>query len=259
MTTINTTDDLLSLLNENKEFREAVRRAILTEELLALPATHNAFVSEMREFVSEIRNYTKATDRRLQALEEGQRELKEGQKALEEGQQALEEGQQEIKEGQQGHTNDIGELKGIGLETKLYNRGPSLIATLLKVRANQRVRVAESDNNSEEFNSAIYKAWDEGVINEEEYERIMDTDMIISSLRPGSSNPVYTAIEASYGVSRDDIAKVKETATILSRVFHEAEIHTALYYINITSVIKEEADQQGVHLITDLTQLREIS
>ena len=155
MTTINTTDDLLSLLNENKEFREAVRRAILTEELLALPATHNAFVSEMREFVSEIRNYTKATDRRLQALEEGQREIKEGQ-------QALEEGQQEIKEGQKGHTNDIGELKGIGLETKLYNRGPSLIATLLKVRANQRVRVAESDNNSEEFNSAIYKAWDEG-------------------------------------------------------------------------------------------------
>ena len=31
MTTINTTDDLLSLLRDNQEFREAVRQAILSE------------------------------------------------------------------------------------------------------------------------------------------------------------------------------------------------------------------------------------
>ena len=38
MTMINTSDDILSLLNENDEFRDAVRRAILTEDLLTLPA-----------------------------------------------------------------------------------------------------------------------------------------------------------------------------------------------------------------------------
>lgn len=37
MTTVNTTDDLLRAARENKEFREAFRREILTEELMTAP------------------------------------------------------------------------------------------------------------------------------------------------------------------------------------------------------------------------------
>lgn len=37
MTTISTTDELIALLRENQEFREAVRREILTEDLVGLP------------------------------------------------------------------------------------------------------------------------------------------------------------------------------------------------------------------------------
>ena len=207
MTTINTTDDLLSLLNENEEFREAVRRAILTDELLALPAVFTAFASEVRNNISEVRN--------------------------------------DIS----GIRDDVGELKGIGLATKLYNRGPSLIATLLKVRGSERVRVAETDANSAEFNNAIYEAQDDGIITDDEYERILKTDTIIKSAGRGHPNPVYTVVESSYSVAREDIRKVKATATILGKVFPDAEIHTALYCMNIASFIEDEAIQRGVHLI----------
>lgn len=122
----------------------------MTEELLALPAVHNAFVSEMQTFVSEMqafvsemREYIKAADKRFESIEEILHR----------------------------HTNDIGELKGIGLETKLFNRGVPLIATKLRVRDSQRVRGAETDDNSMEFNSAIYDALDDGSLTEEEYER----------------------------------------------------------------------------------------
>lgn len=37
MATINTIHDLIRLLRENKEWRDAVRRELLTEELLELP------------------------------------------------------------------------------------------------------------------------------------------------------------------------------------------------------------------------------
>ena len=37
MATLDTTDDLLRAARENREFREAFRREILTEELLAVP------------------------------------------------------------------------------------------------------------------------------------------------------------------------------------------------------------------------------
>lgn len=228
MTTINTTEDLLSLLNENQEFREAVRRAILTEELMALPAVFSSFASEVR---SDIKS-----------LNDKYRELSDGQ-------QAIRVELQELRKGQQRHTNDIGELKGIGLETKLFNRGPSLIATLLKVRRSERVRVAETDANSEEFNNVIYKAQDAGVISNDEYARLLNTDMIIKSARMGTSDPVYTAIESSYSVTRGDIEKVSRTASILRKVFPEAEIHAALYYMNMPSFIETEAVEGEVHLM----------
>ena len=249
MTTINTSDDLLALLRENQEFREAVRQAILTEELLTLPARFNAFVSEMRDFVSEMRSYIKVTDERLERLEEGQRRLEERQQRLEEGQQRLQEGQQRIERGQFNHTNDISVLKGIGLETKLYNRGIALVATRLKLRNGRRVRVAEVDDNSDEFNNVLYQALNDGTLSEAEYHRILDTDLILSGTLPGSSNLVYIAIEATYTVSRVDIYKVKETAAILGRVFHGVEILASLYYVNIMDMFEDEANQQGVHLI----------
>ena len=116
MVTINTTDDLLRLLDENPEFREAVRSAILTQELIALPAVFASFASEVRSDLSS------------------------------------------LKEVSQSHTNDIGFLKGLSLESKLYNRGPSYIATQLNIHDITRIRVAERDENSTEFNSQLRDA-----------------------------------------------------------------------------------------------------
>ena len=235
MTTINTSDDLLTLLRENQEFREAARRAILTEELLALPVSFSTFASETRSDISELRSDVS--------------ELRSDVNNLKEGQQRLEQGQQRLEQGQQRHTNDIGELKGVGLETKLYNRGVSLIATLLRVRNGRRVRVAEVDDNSAEFNNALSQALEDDILTDQEYDRILATDMIVSAQRIGESTLVYAAIEASYSISRTDIAKVKQTDTILSKVFDDVEIHSVIYYMNVDPAIESEAARQGVHLL----------
>ena len=76
MTTINTADDLLSLLRENQEFREAVRKAILTEELLALPAVFSAFASEIRGEIKEVRGEIKRVDSEIR----GQRDVATSQR-----------------------------------------------------------------------------------------------------------------------------------------------------------------------------------
>ena len=247
MTTINTADDLLSLLRENQEFREAVRKAILTEELLALPAVFSAFASEIRGEIKEVRGEIKRVDSEIRG------ELKEIRGDITDiirGDITEMRGDiKRIEDKQDGHTNDIGELKGIGLETKLYNRGPSYVATLLSVHDVQRIRVAEKDDNSREFNEDIREALRSGTITFEEYDRVLRTDMIVDALRVGALNPVYTAIKASYSVTRDDIRKVNETAGILGRVFPDAEIHSALCYMNIASFVEHEANQKGIHLL----------
>ena len=69
MPTINTTDDLIRLLREDHEFREAARKELLPQELLDLPAVHAAFEAEMRAFVSEMREFVAATNLRFEAIE----------------------------------------------------------------------------------------------------------------------------------------------------------------------------------------------
>ena len=125
MTTINTTEDFLTLLRENQEFREAARQAILTEELLALPAVFSTFASEMRtDFrrlegdVSEVR-----TDARQ--LQEGQkrlegdvsevrtdvRQLQEGQKRLEGDVSEIRTDVRQLQEGQKRLEGDVTEVR----------------------------------------------------------------------------------------------------------------------------------------------------
>jgi hypothetical protein len=48
--TINTSDDLLRVLAENPEWKAAVRREILTEELMGLPARFDSFVESQARF-----------------------------------------------------------------------------------------------------------------------------------------------------------------------------------------------------------------
>ena len=55
MTRIDTVEDLVRVLDDHPEWREAVRARLLSRELLELPSRFSAFVEEMRTFVSETR------------------------------------------------------------------------------------------------------------------------------------------------------------------------------------------------------------
>ena len=201
VTTINTPDDLIRIVRENPEFRDAMRRELLTQELLDLPQRFS--------------EYSRKTDGRLDRME-----------------------------------NDMGDLKGLALESKLYNRGISSIATLLKVRNGRRVRAAELDDNSIAFNRAIEEAEDQGILSEREYDRLLDTDMIVQCSRRGSSQPVYVAIEATYGVTNSDISKVKASESALRKVFPDAEVHTVMYFANdLPEDVRQRCLEQDVHLI----------
>lgn len=242
MVTINTTDDLLRLLDENPEFREAVRSAILTQELIALPAAFGAFASEMRSFQSDTLSFQSE-------MREFQSEMRDFQSEMRSFQSEMRDFQSEVRTELKTHTNDIGELKGFALESKLYNRGTSYLATELNVYDIAIIRVAERDENSAEFNTQLRDALENGAITMEEYNRVLRTDMIVSGRRPAVPGTVYAAIEASFAVHRADIRKVKETKDILDKIFPDAETYTALFYTNIQPFIENEAYESGIHLI----------
>ncbi len=69
MTTFNTIDELLDILDKNPRLLEAVRAKILTEELIKLPHEFDEFKSEMKEFRKDTEKNFDRIDRRLESLE----------------------------------------------------------------------------------------------------------------------------------------------------------------------------------------------
>lgn len=211
MATINTTEDLLRAARENREFREAFRRELLD-------------------------NYT---DENIGALTKNVAELTE-----------------QVTKFMKAHTNwsnrvdnDMAVLKGIGLESKLYNRGIALMATHLRMHEGRIVRVAEVDDNSREFNSAILSACRDGQITQVQYDRILDTDMVVAGTEVESGNPIYAVIEASYSLAGDDISKVCATAALVGRLFPGAVVKPVLYYVTPNARLEGEATDQDVTLV----------
>lgn len=76
MVTISTSEDLLRVLRENPEWKEAVRREILTEELLNLPARFDRFAASTEQFQSE----TQQAIGELRQFHENQLEFNEDQR-----------------------------------------------------------------------------------------------------------------------------------------------------------------------------------
>ncbi len=210
MTTINTADDLLELLDSNPDFLDAVRNKILTDELLALPAVFSSFAAETRTRFDTLEADTRTRFDTLEA--------------------------------------DTGVLKGIALETRLSDKGLAQIARTFSLRRLRIVRLAEHNRASERFNEAIWEALDNGVIDNGEYERLLDTDLIVQGSVSGG-DVAFCASEASFTAEAEDIDKVSTSAVILRKVFPEAETYAALYCMEAAEEVEIVADRQGVALI----------
>ena len=77
MTVIHTTDDLIHLLNENDEFRQAVRRHVLSDELLQLPERFAKFEARVESFIDEQRQTNERVDRRFDSIDKTLEELRQ--------------------------------------------------------------------------------------------------------------------------------------------------------------------------------------
>lgn len=103
-TAINSFQDILDALEQNPEYRDAMRRLILDEEFLQLPAIVRELQETVADLARTVREYMAATNARLDRLEAGQEELRVGQDELRAG-------QKEIRERQDRMEGDIADLK----------------------------------------------------------------------------------------------------------------------------------------------------
>ena len=160
----------------------------------------------------------------------------------------------------EGHSTTIGvlvdnvaELRGDVLESKLTNKIPPLIAREFDVR---RVYPIWSDGllpvnpRIEEFESALEKAADEGKITDDDETRLRVTDLIVRSQRKSDRSTLWFAVEASGVIDDNDIARARHSADVLKKI-HGQDAIPLVYGYQISSGHRELANELHVPVFLD--------
>ena len=119
--------------------------------------------------------------------------------------------------------DNVGWLRGKAHETDFSRLAASLLNRELGFR---RVRVVKGNvishsRHAEEFADNIDDAVESDTITDEQYRRILATDVIAQCRRPGSSERVWVAVEVAGRLDENDISRAVESAAILGALFGE--------------------------------------
>ena len=136
MTIIDNIEDFLRIVREDEGLRSAVRRELLTEELLELPArvaamskTQDAMLETQNSMLKDLADLRQTQDATLKELAD----LRKIQNSMLETQNAILERLGRVEDNTNQNTNHIGELKGLFMERTARDDAP-IIASDMGIR-----------------------------------------------------------------------------------------------------------------------------
>ena len=190
--------DLLRLLQERPEWREELRRVLLTDEILGLP-----------EAVRELAEAQKRTEESLRALTARVEELGEAQKRTEKRVEELARAQERTERTLATLVTEVGMLKGDALERRYRERPFAYFGRILR-----KAHALTSDELTEILERGIEK----GVITREEAIDIAEADAIVRGRWLEDGEEIYLVVEVSWGVGLSDVERAKRRAELLARL-----------------------------------------
>ena len=212
MATAPTIDDIIRMMREQPEARDAVRREILTDELLALPdlfATLTRRVDTLTERVDKLTEHMAEMD------------------------------------------NKLGVLLGDRLERRAAYRLPPLLSQRLGLRRARAVYpVAVPPSLDLSFTDRVEEAMESGLITEDQESRLKLTDLVMHARRKSDGARIWFAVEASGAIAAGDIERAAESAAALQVVFDEPAKAVVLGH-RIRFQDHERARQDGVVVLMD--------
>ncbi len=232
MTTINSLDDFLQALDENPQWREAVRSRILGEELLQLPVRFNAFVERVEGFIERFTAFMERTEEfMVQSKEFMERtsEILEEQRAINQRtEQRL-----NVLEG------NVGNLQGAQYErsvrTKALARSQNVLGFIAPYMAlNQDGMTAPSLNN------AVAQAIRSGTVTLDGSSDLFEADIIVSA-----EDNRHAVLEVSLTLDDEDIDRAKSRASIMAAVTG-GTVTPAVIASRVSEAQREYADAEGV-------------
>lgn len=226
-------DDLIKQLRQHPEWRDALRREILTEELLSLPQ----IVRELAVQVGKLAEVQQRTEQRLETLGEAQQRTEQRLETLAEAQQRTEERLESLTEHVEGlaeaqrrteyklgeladaqrHSEEhleviskqVAKLRGDNLERRYREHAGAFFGSLLR-RAHALL--------DKEFTALVEDALDAGTLNDEERDDLLLSDVVVHGRDHHTREEIYLLVEVSVGVGEKDVERAARRAALLSRL-----------------------------------------
>ncbi len=119
--------------------------------------------------------------------------------------------------------DDVGWLRGKAYETDVSRTAPSLLNREFGFRRARVVlgNVIAMPRYVEDFHEKVAAAADDGVITDEQFQRIFATDVIVHCRRSQDAEPTWVAMEVTARVDAYDIHRAQRSAVDLQAVFGE--------------------------------------
>ena len=220
MTSIPTTADLLRLLREDPDFRDEVRRLVLSQDLLELPERFARFEGYVERQFAEMRGDMTEMRGDIARLDEGQAQMRQDITRLDEGQAQMRQDIAEMRENIAKNTSDIGSLRGWEYERRVARNFASHASMAIRQRNGRglrRTRMLSSNTFGVDpaYLDLIADALDAGLIANEEWADLQQADAVMSGQHEGST--IYFVGEFSVTVNNHDIERAIARADILAR------------------------------------------
>lgn len=228
MATINTLQDLNQALRDNPEWREEIRRTLLSAELLALPDTQASLAAEVREFVA-------ATNRRFSTIEW---DIVEIRKIIEELRRDI----RAIHGITQRQQSDFQNFRGQFAENTTRKKAPSITmavgSAIGKRLINKRV-LTQADLSAFTQNADASRIPYNHIIS------FQEADLIIEAYNlQDRDDTCFIAVEASYTCAQDDTNRALRHAAIL-RGFTGKPVYPVVSGVRIHDAIKASVNGGG--------------
>ena len=198
---INDFQDILNAMEHDPVLRDALRRHILTDEILQVPVR-----------LERIEGYVGTLQEDVSTLTADATTLKEGQAILEQGQTKLREEVRSANLRINQIAGDMGILRGNEYERRIRFRVLYQAGAEFGIQSPD-IALSQNDLRSPALQQAISTAMAEGRITQRELEDLGDSDFIIMG-----TNHHHAVVEASIIASNSDITRARDRSKILQKV-----------------------------------------
>ena len=271
--------EVIREIRENPEVREEVRRLILTDELLAVPA----ILARIDERQGRMEERQGRMEDRLDGMDGRQGRLENHLDRMEDRQDRMEETQRQVVQlltGQAERLDRVEEMQARLVETQAHMAAilgrmeidlAGIKGSVVESRAQRRMLELASARlglHSSEVvvgpmlptgaSQQFLYACQQAEASAEQRERLRSTDLIIRARKgtDGASKPVYLAVEVAYSLDDRDIDRVGESMAILRGLVPrsaepEAEVMGAIYGTRISDNFRDMAEARYLNVFDE--------